>query len=189
MNVVDSILGKVSVVIMALAVLSQASWLDSRFLYAVGILERIFLIGNLWPITPVDITSEVGPLWSSGCDFRWKQAVASLAMASASSRPPLPVTALAQPELMMIERRPAPPRRSRTERETCTGAAWNLLVVKTAAPKEGRSLTMKARSGLLVLDGLTPTWVPETEKPLGYVPEVGTYFSFEAGTDESIGAE
>ena len=101
----------------------------------------------------------------------------------------MPVTALAHPELTMIPRRPEPPRFSRTERETWTGAAWNLFVVKTAAPLQGRSEAISAISGLDMLEGLTPTCVPDTEKPLGYVPEVGTYFVFEAGIKESTGAE
>ena len=39
--------GKVSVVQMARAVLSQASCVEARFVWAVGILERIFEIGSL----------------------------------------------------------------------------------------------------------------------------------------------
>jgi hypothetical protein len=70
-----------------------------------------------------------------------------------------------------------------------TGAAWNLLVVNTAAAEHGLSEAMKARSGNLVLDALTPTWVPDTLKPLGYVPDVGTYFCLDAGMEKSSGAE
>ena len=84
---------------------------------------------------------------------------------------------------------PEPPRFSSTERDTWTGAAWNLLVVNTAAPLQGRSEAISAISGFEVLDGLTPTWVPDTENPFGYVPEVGTYLTFEAGIDDSAGAE
>lgn len=89
----------------------------------------------------------------------------------------------------MTLRIPAPPRVSRICLETWTGAAWNLLVVKTAAPKAGTSEVMNARSAFFVLVGFTPTWVPETRKPTGYVPELGTNFSLDPGIDESIGAE
>jgi hypothetical protein len=62
-----------------------------------------------------------------------------------------------------------------------TGAAWNLFFVKTAAADAGRSDVTGARSGLLVLPGLTPTKTPEARKPLGYVPDVGTYLSLAGG--------
>ena len=86
-------------------------------------------------------------------------------------------------------RMPAPPRFSRTDRDIWTGAAWNLLVVKTAAPNAGRSDVMNAKSGLDLLAALTPTYVAETLNPLGYVPDVGTYLTLEAGMEESTGAE
>ena len=117
-------------------------------------------MGSRWPITPVDMTREVGELALKHCD-------AVRDMERASSRPPLPVTALAQPELMMMLLIPLPPVSSRTDRETCTGAAWNLLVVKTAAALAGGSEAIRAMSGLLVLEALTPTCVPETLKPCG----------------------
>ena len=127
--------------------------------------------------------------WLESLSSDWKCELVVEAISWASSSPPEPVTALAQPELIMMLRRPAPLRFSRTKRETCTGAAWNLLVVKTAAPLQGRSEAISAMSGLEVFEALTPTCVPDTEKPLGYVPEVGTYFVFEAGIEESTGAE
>lgn len=40
-------LGKVSVVQIARAVVSQESWVEERLAWAVGILERILEIGNL----------------------------------------------------------------------------------------------------------------------------------------------
>jgi hypothetical protein len=43
----ESSLGKVSVVQMARAVVSQASWVDARFSCAVGILLRILEMGSL----------------------------------------------------------------------------------------------------------------------------------------------
>jgi hypothetical protein len=181
--------GKVSVVHMAFAVASHASCELSRFLNAVGIFERIFLIGKRCPITPVDMTIELLPIPSSGEEDCWKQAEAVSSMETASSMPPLPVTALAHPELTMIDRTPAPPRLSSILLLTCTGAAWNLLVVKTAAAYEGVSDTTKARSAFFVLDGFTPTCVPETRNPFGYVPDVGTYLSLLPGMEESIGAE
>lgn len=72
---------------------------------------------------------------------------------------------------------------------TCTGAAWNLLVVNTAAAEHGVSDEIKARSGNLVFDALTPTCVPETTKPLGYDPDEGMNFRLEAGIAMSTGAE
>ena len=53
----DISLGKVSVVQMARAVVSQDLCVESRLLKAVRIPGRILLIGRRWPITPVDITS------------------------------------------------------------------------------------------------------------------------------------
>ncbi len=139
-------------------------------------------------MTPVDMTRVLGPcVESSSSDWKWELVVEAICWAS--SRPPVPVTALAQPELTMMLRKPAPLRFSRTERETWTGAAWNLLVVKTAAPLQGRSEAINAISALEAFVGLTPTYVPDTEKPLGYIPVIGTYLVFDGGIDESIGAE
>src|ERR1700722_9777925 len=143
-------------------------------------------MGSLWPMTPVLITMLRLPLPSSSSR---KHDDAFSPIAVASSMPPLPVTALAQPELMIMDLTPRPPRFSSMALLTCTGAAWNLFFVNTAAAEHGCSDAMKARSGYLVFDGLTPTWVPETRKPFGYVPEVGTYFCFAAGIELSSGAE
>ena len=110
-------------------------------------------------------------------------------MLAASSRPPLPVTALAQPELMTMARMPSPLRAESVFLLTVTGAAWNLFLVNTAAAEHGVSDVMSARSGNLVFEGLTPTCVPETRKPLGYVPELGIYFCLAAGIAPSTGAE
>lgn len=46
-NVRERSLGKVSVVQMARAAVSQASWVGDRFAWASGILERILEIGRL----------------------------------------------------------------------------------------------------------------------------------------------
>ena len=56
-KVLDISLGKVSVVQIARAVVSQESCVESRLLCAARIPGRILLIGRGWPITPVDITS------------------------------------------------------------------------------------------------------------------------------------
>jgi len=72
---------------------------------------------------------------------------------------------------------------------TVTGAAWNLFFVNTAAAAHGVSEARKARSGMLLFVGFTPTWVPETRNPLGYVPLVGTYFCLAAGIALSGGGE
>lgn len=138
----ESSLGNVSVVQMARAVLSQASWVESREACAEGMRARIFLIGRLFrvhqlvhsedpgrrkfdiccqllwlskdqariheanityrcPMTPVLITRELffsAPLHSS----------TTRPICTASSRPPFPVTALAQPELITTARIPSP---------------------------------------------------------------------------------
>ena len=158
-KVVLSSLGKVSVVQIERAVVSQESCVDEREQKPVGIPWRIFWIGRRWPITPVDITRvEEG---------EERQASTAEAMAWASSRPPLPVTAFAQPAFITTARIPSPPRDWRVERLTVTGAAWNLFLVKTAAAEQGVEEEIRARSGKRVFEALTPTWVPETEKPLG----------------------
>jgi len=138
-------------------------------------------VSYLCPITPVLMTM-VASLAPSDLS-------ASLAMASASSSPPLPVTALAQPELIMTPRSPAFLDFCSNALLKVTGAAWNLFLVKTAAAEQGTSEVMKARSGLVVLFGLTPTIVPDTRNPLGYVPSVGTYFFLAAGMLPETGAE
>ena len=150
-NVVERSLGKVSVVQMERAVVSQDVWVGEREEMAVGMAERIFWMGRRWPITPVDITRVLfgvggGRLLSS-----------EEAMLVASSRPPLPVTAFAQPELTIMERMPSPPVFWRVFRLTVTGAAWKMFCVKTAAAEAGISDVMRARSGKRMLDGLTPT--------------------------------
>ena len=76
---------------------------------------------------------------------------------AASSRPPLPVTAFAQPELIMMALIPSPERFCRASRVTVTGAAWNLFLVKTAAAEQGFSDERMARSGRCLLLGFTPT--------------------------------
>lgn len=191
-----------SVVQMARAVVSHASWLDVRVSCAVGILDRILEMGRLQvvvsyflallilmgldtyrcPITPVLMTSVLGslsPLHSS----------TFAPILTASSRPPFPVTAFAHPELITTDRISCPCRLCSVFRLTCTGAAWNLFVVNTAAAEHGSSDEIRARSGNLVLDAFTPTCVPDTTKPLGYVPDVGMNFFFDCGMDMSNGTE
>ena len=70
-----------------------------------------------------------------------------------------------------------------------TGAAWNLFFVNTAAAAHGTSDASSARSGFVVFPGFTPTIVPDARNPRGYVPDVGTYFRFAAGTLPPTGAE
>ena len=90
---------------------------------------------------------------------------------------------------MITDLMPSPLLRVRTPLLIVTGAAWNIFWVKTAAAEHGVSVTIRPRSGKRVLDALTPTWVPETEKPLGYVPAVGTYCCFAVEMEPSTGAE
>ena len=105
-------------------------------------------------MTPVDMTRvELG----SEALVEAKQWSTVDAILLASSRPPLPVTALAQPALITIARIPSPLRASRFLRLTVTGAAWNLFWVKTAAAEHGVSEVSKAKSGKRVFDGFTPT--------------------------------
>ena len=88
-------------------------------------------------------------------------------MLAASSSPPVPVTALAQPELMITDLIPSPEHFLRISRLTVTGAAWKMFWVKTAAADAGLSDVRSARSRKRVLEAFTPTWVPETRNPLG----------------------
>ena len=81
--------------------------------------------------------------------------------------PPFPVTALAQPALITTALIPVPLQSRSVARLTVTGAASNLFFVKTAAAEQGVSDIIRARSGLCVFEGLTPTWVPDTRKPRG----------------------
>lgn len=137
---------------------------------------------HLCPITPVLITMVL--------PSRTPRALsASRAIAAASSRPPLPVTAFAHPELMTTPERPALARSRSSARLNVTGAAWNLFFVKTAAAAHGTSDASSARSGFVVLRGFTPTIVPDTLNPRGYVPLVGTYCRFEGGMLPLVGAE
>lgn len=80
----------------------------------------------------------------------------------ASSRPPFPVTALAQPELMMMDLildllACLVFLSSKTCLLIVTGAAWKTFFVKRAAAEHALSEVIKARSGKVVLEGLTPT--------------------------------
>lgn len=112
-------------------------------------------MGRGCPITPVDMTRVLDGELETGEEEMLESTV--LAMEMASLRPCLPVTALAQPELMTIARRPSPFRTCRVSRLMVTGAAWNLFFVKTAAAEHGRSEAIRARSGSRVLEALTPT--------------------------------
>lgn len=112
-KVVEASLGKVSVVIIALAAESQEEWVLPRAEFALGMPARILSMGSRWPITPVDMTRLLGV--SSGLP-RVSVAVCDILLASSS--PPLPVTALAQPELMIMLRMPEPFRLSSTFRDT-----------------------------------------------------------------------
>ena len=121
-------------------------------------------------MTPVDITKVrfgegVEEEDDDDDEEEGKQASTEEAIARASERPSLPVTALAQPALITIAWMPEPDRASKVSRLIVTGAAWNLFFVKTAAAEQGLSEVMSARSGLCLLEGLTPIWVPETRKP------------------------
>ncbi|KAJ8119723.1 hypothetical protein O1611_g10545 [Lasiodiplodia mahajangana] len=93
-------------------------------------------------------------------------------MASASAKPPGPVTALALPEFIMT------PRifelfDSSSLRLKVMGAAWNLVLVTTAAAEHGVFDAMRARSSFVVFLGFTPTIVPDTWNPFGKVNVLG----------------
>lgn len=162
MKVLERSLGKVSVVHIARAVVSHESCVFPRFETAFGTAWRIFWMGRRWPITPVDMTRAV-----SGGEGSGNSPSRDSAMLAASSSPPFPVTAFAQPELIIMDLNPSPERLLRWLRLIVTGAAWNMFCVKTAAADAGLSDVRSARSGNLVLDAFTPTWVPETRNPFG----------------------
>src|SRR5262249_19782088 len=77
-----------------------------------------------------------------------------------------PVQALAQP-LLTTTARATPPERDRCSRETTTGAALALLVVKTAAACAGASETSSARSARPL--ALMPALIPAARNPRGTV--------------------
>ena len=183
-KIMERSLGKVSVVHIDRAVVSQESCEFSRLDTALGTAWRIFLMGRRWPMTPVDMTRVV-----SGDEESGSSPSRHSTMRVASSSPPFPVTAFAQPELIITDLIPSPERFLRMFRLTVTGAAWKMFCVNTAAADAGLSDVRSARSGKRVLDAFTPTWVPETRNPLGYVPVVGTCFCFAGGMDPSTGAE
>ncbi|ANB11098.1 Ecm40p [Sugiyamaella lignohabitans] len=112
-NSLDVSLGNVSVVQMPRAQVTHALWSVPRFdSMSDGMPFRILSIGNLWPITPVDMTNEAGP------DVTPTTLSVVETMASASFKPPSPVTALAQPLLTIIDRIPVPLVLDRTFLET-----------------------------------------------------------------------
>ena len=85
----------------------------------------------------------------------------SLAIRSASSIPPLPVTAFAQPLLATRALIPLPPRFASMSLDTTTGAALKTFFVKTAAAEAGRSDITSAKSSDFP-SFLTPQWIPPT---------------------------
>lgn len=111
-------LGKVSVVHIDRAVVSHESCVFSRLVTALGTAWRIFLMGRRWPITPVDMTRVL-----SGDEELGSSPSRDFAILVASSSPPFPVTAFAQPELMITDLIPSPERFLRIFRLTVTGAA------------------------------------------------------------------
>lgn len=119
-NVVERSLGKVSVVHIERAVVSQESCVFSRADTALGTAWRIFWMGRRWPITPVDMTRVLS--LSVGEELGSSPSRHS-AILVASSRPPLPVTAFAQPELIITDLIPSPDRLLRMFRLIVTGAA------------------------------------------------------------------
>src|ERR1700693_3761310 len=92
-------LGKVSVVIKPFAARSQAAKSEPRLEGTRDeIPERILEMGRFWPITPVDITNVSWiSLLASDLALSGRRASVALTMAQASSKPCLPVTALAHP--------------------------------------------------------------------------------------------
>lgn len=117
-KVVERSLGKVSVVHIDRAVVSHESCVLSRLDTALGTAWRIFWMGRRWPMTPVDMTRVL-----SGEEELGSSPSRHFAMLVASSRPPLPVTAFAQPELIITDLIPSPERFLRMFRLIVTGAA------------------------------------------------------------------
>src|SRR5450759_3288304 len=162
-NATATSLAKVSVVMMATAASAPppgvsavaAAWMPGRTA-SIG-------IGTL--VTPVDATIT----W---CGSQPSAVAVACAMAMASSVPCSPVHALALPELTTVARiDPC----AMCARETFTGGAAMVLVVKTAAAGTAVAHAIMATSGLP--DGLMPAEIPDARKPFGAVtpPEMLSY--------------
>ncbi len=147
--------GRVSVVIIARA----AAWPASESRRNSAVASRMPCatrsIGRCCPITPVDITNTP----AAGSSIA---SAASRAISRASACPCAPVMAFAQPLLITRARMLSGCRRS-SSRSKVTAGDWILLVVKTAAAVQGRSLTTIARSSAPLF--LIPHATPAARKP------------------------
>ncbi len=158
-----AVLGKVSVVIMAVAASRNASDELASRVIATGIPSARFSRGKKRPITPVEQTktsSSAHPRSRATCEV----------IQRASSSPRVPVQALALPELMITAR--AVPRGSRV-REILTGAPHTRFVVKTPTAVAGPSATKTARSSF---EGslLMPQCTPAARNPAGRTQEAAS---------------
>ncbi len=126
---------------------------------ACGMPARNRSILRLTPITPVDATSVSCVVHPTAC-------AANCAISRASAMPCGPVHALAQPLLVMMART-CPWLAARCSWHSSTGAAFAMLTVKIPAAWAGRSLTIRARSGLPL--ALIPQCSPEARNPAGAV--------------------
>src|SRR5574344_1189150 len=106
---------------------------------------------------------------SSG--FTPKAAAVRRCISLASSRPRLPVEALAQPALTAIALAVS---RCATSLETSTGAAHSLLVVKTAPVAAGTVLLMMVTSRLPL--ALIPAFTAAVTNPPGVITQPSNFF-------------
>ena len=147
-------LGKVSVVIMALATSMAVAWPRDPESFSAAGFQRSIL--SCAPMTPVlaGSTSE-GSTRAAWAIISW--------VARQLARPSSPVQALAWPELTRMAR--ATGLSARMSLHTSTGAAWKRLVVNTPAATAGPSLTMRPRS--LRSAFLKPAAATANRYPLG----------------------
>ena len=148
------ILMRVSVVVMAWAASSRAAGLAASCVSPERMPFSSGAIGKCRPMTPVEQTRT--------CSGRQASSSAATAVIlRASSRPRLPVQALALPEQTTMPRASA---RGNRSWQTWTGAARTRFCVKTPAAAAGPLLTINARSRRPA-SGRTPQCNPAKRNP------------------------
>ena len=147
-------LGPTSVVRMACEKASMPP--GERRVTASGSASRTFLSGRTTPMTPVEATK-------ISLSSQRSSSAARARVRRAASRPSRPVTAFAQPALTTTPFT-RPPLFFSADFDSTTGAARNLLRVKTAAALAPSAATISPRSGRFLR---MPARTPEARNPFG----------------------